>query len=431
MPLRITPSKRPLPVAKRSSLRIRSYEVEPLSGPKVYPSRAYPIPVRPTPLSDQKAAAFQTSRPQIPPESAADTSLVLSDPMQPPPEVALDTEESISPSWQIATSRRSARTLRRVQPVISSMSIAMHDDVMINPPPASAATSSASTIDDSPPVSAATFSVSTVQAPTSVVRPSVRLPTSVADSTSVLSTPSSDAIPVSMVNPTTVAESVASARCLVNPITGLSTVLTIQQQQYLAQATNDAFMLTSDVLTQRTLNQTLGSNRPSDVPLFSESAIAKTKVTKSLRKKQKKTVDNLRLASISQSSESSVGSTSAFLPSPVESVVSTNITHTVSDNTVAPSRYNPYAEKTIFLKGKFDRKTALKVAYDLKTFECPYSPVDVVPPDEHADFLTLLQRRLPMDEEKQKECESWTKWSVERFCEELLESVPSEKEICG
>ena len=33
-----------------------------------------------------------------------------------------------------------------------------------------------------------------------------------------------------------------------------------------------------------------------------------------------------------------------------------------------------------------------------------------------------------MDEGKQKECESWTQWSVERFCKELLESVPSENE---
>jgi hypothetical protein len=33
-----------------------------------------------------------------------------------------------------------------------------------------------------------------------------------------------------------------------------------------------------------------------------------------------------------------------------------------------------------------------------------------------------------MDEEKQKERESWTKWSRERFCTELLDSVPSENE---
>ena len=39
MPLKITPSKSPLPVAKRSSLRNRSYEVEPIPGRKVYPSR--------------------------------------------------------------------------------------------------------------------------------------------------------------------------------------------------------------------------------------------------------------------------------------------------------------------------------------------------------------------------------------------------------
>ena len=172
-----------------------------------------------------------------------------------------------------------------------------------------------------------------------------------------------------MVNLTSVAESVASARCLVNPIAGLSTVLTIQQQQYLAQATYNAFMLTSDALTQRTLNQTLDSNRPLDVPLVSESVIAKTKVIKSLRKKQKKTVDKLRLASVLQSSKSSAESTSAGLPLPVESVVSTNVTHTVSDNTVPLARYNPYQEKTLFLKGKFDRKTAMKVAHNLQTFQ--------------------------------------------------------------
>jgi transposase InsO family protein len=95
---------------------------------------------------------------------------------------------------------------------------------------------------------------------------------------------------------------------------------------------------------------------------------------------------------------------------------------------VAPSRYNPYQEKTIFLKGKIDRKTALTVVHNLKSIDCPYFPADVVPPHEHADFLTLLQRRFPMDEEKQKECESWTKWSRERFCTELLDSVPSENE---
>jgi hypothetical protein len=178
MPLRITPSKRPLPVGKRSSLRNKSYEVEPIPGPKVYPSREYPVPVRPPPLFDVEAASFQTSRPQIPPESAADTSLVLSDPMQPPPEVALDPEESINPSWQIATSRRSAQTRHRVQPVISSRTVVMYDDVMNNPPPASAVTSTTSVVEASTPASAAS-SVSTVDN-----NSSVGLPTLVVDSTS-------------------------------------------------------------------------------------------------------------------------------------------------------------------------------------------------------------------------------------------------------
>ena len=33
-----------------------------------------------------------------------------------------------------------------------------------------------------------------------------------------------------------------------------------------------------------------------------------------------------------------------------------------------------------------------------------------------------------MDERRQQECESWMKWSRQRFCEELLDSVPSANE---
>ena len=73
---------------------------------------------------------------------------VASDSVQPPPEVAPDSMESINPSWQIATSRRSTRTLRQLSPVISR-TVVMHDDV-INPPPVSAATFSASAFDCSP-----------------------------------------------------------------------------------------------------------------------------------------------------------------------------------------------------------------------------------------------------------------------------------------
>ena len=80
------------------------------------------------------------------------------------------------------------------------------------------------------------------------------------------------------------------------------------------------------------------------------------------------------------------------------------------------------------LKGKFDRNTALQVTHNLLTIDCPYFPSDVVPPHEHANNLTLLQRRFPMDEKRQKECESWMKWSRQRFCEELLDSVPSANE---
>ena len=62
MPLRITPSKAPLPTGKRSSLRNKSYEVEPASGRKVYPSLGFPPVVRPPPISDDEAALFHSSR---------------------------------------------------------------------------------------------------------------------------------------------------------------------------------------------------------------------------------------------------------------------------------------------------------------------------------------------------------------------------------
>ena len=146
MPLKISPSKKPLPVAKRSSLRNRSYEVEPVSGRKVYPSREYQQPIRPPPLSDQEAAAFQTSRSvlrydpaQSPPEIAPDNSMgvnhnvLLSDPSQSPPEIAQEQSLSDQLPWQTTTSRRSVRASRDnvVAPVFNDVC----SDLMINSPP--------------------------------------------------------------------------------------------------------------------------------------------------------------------------------------------------------------------------------------------------------------------------------------------------------
>ena len=68
------------PFGKRSSLRNKSYEVEPAPGRKVCPSRGYPQVIRPPPLSDGEAALFNTSRSvllnsaQSPPEIAPDIS---------------------------------------------------------------------------------------------------------------------------------------------------------------------------------------------------------------------------------------------------------------------------------------------------------------------------------------------------------------------
>ena len=84
MPLKITPSKQPLPVAKRSSLRQKSYEVNPIRGPEIYPSRGLSEPVRPPRLSDEEVTAIQSS--QVPPENAS----LASDSVQPPPEVAIN-----------------------------------------------------------------------------------------------------------------------------------------------------------------------------------------------------------------------------------------------------------------------------------------------------------------------------------------------------
>ena len=75
MPLRISPSKKPLPVGKQSSLRNKSYEVIPAPGRKVYLSDNYPTPARPPPLSDQEVFALQRSNKgsnsQFPPDSAS------------------------------------------------------------------------------------------------------------------------------------------------------------------------------------------------------------------------------------------------------------------------------------------------------------------------------------------------------------------------
>ena len=123
MPLKISPSKKPLPVAKRSSLRNRSYEVEPIPGRKVYPSREYPSecqqPIRPPPLSDQEAAAFQTSRsvsrydPALsPPEIAPENSLgvhhnvLLYDPSQSPPDIAQAITAQKQRNYQRRTNER-------------------------------------------------------------------------------------------------------------------------------------------------------------------------------------------------------------------------------------------------------------------------------------------------------------------------------------
>ena len=115
---------------------------------------------------------------------------------------------------------------------------------MINSPPASAVCTSILIDATSIPVSAVTSSVSAVD-----TNSSVELPTSVVDTTSVLSTPSSD------VNPT----SVGISRTMVNPISGLLTSLTEQQQQYIAQTTVDAMSLTSDVHARRTLSHSSDS----------------------------------------------------------------------------------------------------------------------------------------------------------------------------
>ena len=99
MPKKISPSKRPLPVGKRSSLRNRSYEVEPASGRKVYPSRDIVAPIRPPPLSDEEVAVLQTSNHvsrsvlsydpaqslfEVVPDISGGESLLLSDPSQSP-----------------------------------------------------------------------------------------------------------------------------------------------------------------------------------------------------------------------------------------------------------------------------------------------------------------------------------------------------------
>jgi hypothetical protein len=125
--------------------------------------------------------------------------------------VALDPEESVNSSWQPVTSRRSARTHHRV----NSRTVMMYDNVIDNPLPASAVTSTTSVVEASTPASAES-SVSTVDN-----NSSVGLPTSVVDSTFVLSNPSPDVNPTPVVNPTSVVESLAPAMTLVRRLHGI------------------------------------------------------------------------------------------------------------------------------------------------------------------------------------------------------------------
>ena len=138
-------------------------------------------------MSDQEAAAFQTSRyvelydpAQSPPEIAPENpvkvgqTLLLSDPSQSAPEIAEEQDDQLP--WQITTSRRSVRASR--DNVIAPLLIDVCNDVMINSPPASAVCTSISVDATSIPVSAVTSSVSAVD-----TNSSVELPTSVVDST--------------------------------------------------------------------------------------------------------------------------------------------------------------------------------------------------------------------------------------------------------
>ena len=90
------------------------------------------------------------------------------------------------------------------------------------------------------------------------------------------------------------------------------------------------------------------------------------------------------------------------------------------------SNFNPYYDKnTPQLTGRITRATVLKVTHVLQTFNCPFNPVDCVPPSERSQFQSLLQRRYSMDPVKRAECRLWETWSVDRFCEELKEAVPN------
>ena len=114
--------------------------------------------------------------------SGAANLLVLSDPSQSPPEIARQQSLEDQLSSQLTTSRRSASTSRNV--ILAPVRDDVCRDVLIKSPPASAVCTSILIDATSNPVSAVISSVSAVDN-----NSSVELPTSVVDSTSVLSTP--------------------------------------------------------------------------------------------------------------------------------------------------------------------------------------------------------------------------------------------------
>lgn len=211
------------------------------------------------------------------------------------------------------------------------------------------------------------------------------------------------------------------------------------QRQYVANAMLIARSLSPEQLQKRTrqLSDQLSAidttDQATDHSTSAEAAALRlaNRIPKKNKKRARLTIvtsppqDSDDPAAESSSQAPAISGTSLSNSAPAD----TDVSASSSDfPTVEPqkSNFNPYTSMTYpLLKGVITRAMVLKVTHLLETYNCPFKPIDCVPPETRSRFLSLLKRAYPMDEVKRNECNDWQLWSAERFCKELKAAVPN------
>lgn len=183
--------------------------------------------------------------------------------------------------------------------------------------------------------------------------------------------------------------------------------LTEIQRQYVANAMLMARSLSPEQLQKRTrqLSDQLSAIDTTDQATdhsTSSTEAAALRLANRIPKKSKKRARLTIVTSPPQDSDDPAAESSSQAPaisstslSDSASVVA-DVSASSSDlPTVEPqkSNFNPYTSMTYpLLKGVITRAMVLKVTHLLETYNCPFKPIDCVPPETRSRFLSLLKR---------------------------------------